>query len=73
MVFFTSSIIVMATRGELLSLLISESNYSERPMVKHMVDSSPVISCITLCSSTGGGKECTPISFRSANDVQTVQ
>ena len=65
--------IVMATRGELLSLLISESDYSERPMAEHMVDTSSVVSCITRCLSTDGGKECTQISFCSANDVQTVQ
>ena len=47
--------------------------YSERPMAEHMVDTSPVISCITRCSSTDSGKECTPISLCSANDVQTVQ
>ena len=63
----------MATKRELLSLLISENDYSERPMVEHMVDTSLIVSCIMHCSNTGGGKECTLISFRSANDVRTVQ
>lgn len=50
-------IIVMATKGELPSLLISESYYSEGPMVEHVVDTSPVVSCITHYSNTSCGKE----------------